>query len=119
ATRVPDTTQKLVQAVASADQAALEAKRRSEEATIEFIAACDAVDVAEAELNQAFRAFETSRDEASRLGGELDQAERAQAATTEEASQSEAALPAVLRKAPPWWAFWVWLARLVVLLFTT
>jgi hypothetical protein len=118
ATRVPDPTPKLLQAVTAAEGASLEAHRRSDEAMIEFIAACDAVDVAEADLNAAFRAFETARDEASRLGGELDQAERAEETTKEEATQSALALPAILRTSPPWWAFWTWLARLVVLVFT-
>jgi hypothetical protein len=118
ASRVPDATPKLAQALASAEVASLEAKRRSEEATIEFVAASDAVDVAEADLNAAFRAFEAARDEASRLGAELDRAERAEDAALEEAARSEAALPAVLRKRPPWWAFWWWLVRFVVLAFT-
>jgi hypothetical protein len=118
ATRVPDPTPKLAQALASAETAALEAHRRSDEAMIEFIAASDAVDVAEADLTAAFRAFEEARDEASRLGAELDRAERAEESTREEATQSALALPGLLRKRPAWWALWSWIAWLVVLVFT-
>jgi chromosome segregation ATPase len=116
--RVPDPTAKLAQALASAETAVLEAHRRADESMIEFIAACDAVDVAEADLNAAFRTFEEARDAASRLGAELDQAERTEEATKEEASQKALALPAFLRKSPRWWALWSWLAWLVVVLFT-
>src|SRR5207245_8700375 len=87
------------------------------EATLEFVAASDAVGVAEADHNAAFRAFETARDEASRLGAELDRAERSQAETSEDGARSEMALPTLLRTSPRWWAFWMWLVRAVVLLF--
>ena len=33
-----------------------------------------------------------------------------------EAEQAERALPRVLRERPPWWAFWLWIARWVLLL---
>jgi hypothetical protein len=34
-----------------------------------------------------------------------------------QAAQAERALPRVLRERPPWWAFWLWIARWLLLVF--
>jgi hypothetical protein len=115
ATRSPDPTPKLAESLAAAEAAALAAQKRSGEAVVEFVAATDAVESAEADLNAAFRAFEESRAQADRLGGELARAEQDHETLAAETERSLAALPVVLQRLPPWWAVWLWLVRLLVL----
>jgi hypothetical protein len=117
ATRVPDPTRRLTAELAAAEEASGQAKRRSDEARIELAAAADAVEAAERDLGAAFREFELARDHAANLGGDLDRAERAKEGFVESASTSKSALPPVLRRRPPWWALWSWIARLVVIAF--
>jgi GTP-binding protein EngB required for normal cell division len=74
-------------------------------------------DQAEQALGKAFRAFEQSRLQADALGTELQQIERDAETTELTLARSEGELPRVLYTEPAWWAVWLWLARLSLLLF--
>jgi GTP-binding protein EngB required for normal cell division len=94
-----------------------EAREAREAARAELSALQREADQAEQALGEAFRAFEQSRSQADALGTELQQIER-DAETTELAlARSEGELPEVLYTQPTWWAVWLWLARLSLLLF--
>jgi len=104
ATKVPDPTLSFARDVATAEELCLEAKRRSEEATVELVAANDDLEAAEGTLEAALRALETARDETTRLGGELAGREKNLKDLEGDADRALATMPPVLRAQPAWWA---------------
>ena len=73
----------------------------------------------EGTLEEAVGALETARDDAARLGGELEGREQKLKELEGDADRALATVPAVLRARPAWWAVWLWAARVVAFLFAS
>jgi GTP-binding protein EngB required for normal cell division len=118
ARRVPDRTPEIVQRISEAETAGVEAKHNSYVAAADVASASDSLEKAEASLTNAFHAFETAREEAAQVSDQLAAKERSRESLAVEAEEGAAALPLVVRQRPSWWALWLWVAKLVVMLFT-
>jgi hypothetical protein len=117
ALRVPDQTAKLMTEIEGAEARLADAKRRSVAAAIEIAADADALERVEAAMADAFRAFEAAREDAERWSGKLDTVQQEWGRLCADATERANALPALFRRQPPWWALWMWVMRLVALLF--
>ena len=116
AVREPDRTAELLAQIASADARSASAKRRSGATAVEVAAAADTVDRVESAMTNAFRAFESARGDAERCSAKLSTAEEMWGRLVAEAGEHARALPVLVRPRPPWWAFWSWIVRFIVLL---
>jgi GTP-binding protein EngB required for normal cell division len=116
ATRFPDRTREVAKEIEDAHAASLDAQHRRYVAAADVASASDRVERAERELTDAFHALEKVRDEAARLAGHVERRERERERIGLEVERSAETLPIVLQKAPPWWTFWLWLIRLIVLI---
>ncbi len=116
--RVRDRTAKMTREVEFAQAAHADAARRCEAAGIEVATASEALQRVEHALAGAFHSFEQARHEAARIGTELEAAEHDRERQAEATAEHEQHLPVLVRQSPPWWAFWLWIVRLVLLLST-
>lgn len=107
----PDQSDELVEQRDAAEHALVEAAERRERLKTELREGTEAVAQARAGLSGAFTMFESAREEAARVHAELATAEREQTRLEEEVSERERALPVVIVRKPPFWAFWLWLFR--------
>jgi hypothetical protein len=114
AARFPDVAKEAATEIEDVRAASTEAQHRSYVAAADVASASDGVERTERELNTAFHALEKARDEAARLAADIEAREREQRRVVSEVDRTAQSLPMVLRESPPWWAFWLWVFRLVV-----
>jgi len=118
ATRAPDRTAELTAAIENDEARLALAKRSSVAAAIEVAAAADALERVQTGMTDAFRAFEAARSEAEQCGAKLATTQQAWGRQCAESVERANMLPAIVRhKAPPWWAFWLWVVRLFATLW--
>jgi len=117
ATLFPDRTGSIAERLRAAEAGLPVAKEERERAFRDLRTATEAADAARSALANTFKSFEEARGEAERLGRELARAEEDQARLGRRASTSAERLPAVVVTRPPWWAFWTWLVRFVLMLW--
>ena len=116
ALRVPDETDKRMAELETAEARLADAKRQNVAAAVEVAAAADALERVETAMTDAFRAFETAREDAQSWSGKLDEVQQTWGRLCADATERANALPALFRRRqPPWWAIWLWVARFVAL----
>jgi hypothetical protein len=114
----PDGSEEIRSRLEAAERACLDITTARDDAAAVHDNACQALAAEERALREAFDGFDAARDEAARIGRELSAVEAEVKSLAAPIAEGDRAIPLLVRAAPPRWAFWLWLARAVLMLFT-
>ncbi len=112
--RVPDPRPRLTVELARAERALAEARSHQTAVRARVAGAEDAIERARGPRAEAFRALESARREAAQATNRQEEAEQQKRTAEGALARAESAVPIVALRKPPWWAFWLWLAHVIV-----